>query len=422
MKIVVLGGNSGAHFVSQKLLEEDNVKKLYQLGANLAIPPSEKFIPLDLSVDEILEFLDKTELDFVFVNTINYLLNKRIQNKIKEKGIPSCSPGLNLCMLEWSKSVGKKLLNELKIPTGKSRILKKDQLFKEFFDIPRPWVLKFEKDWRAGFQTIIITDENINLEFKNLQLFGNKRFMHYIGDFNDQQFVVEDFIVSKREYSYHILCNENSWEYMGSARDYKKMYDGDIGPNTAGMGCYSPVDINPKVHEYADKILNHLKSIGTPYIGILYLGIMEDLHGNPYVLEINTRPGDPELQSILLTIDNSQAISNLLFQAATGQKIDKIKTNNKHAVCLRIVNSEYENIIKTTALQDWKHLKGHHNPQLWPELPGIYISIPQIRKLLNSVIATCGDTRIQAIDKIYKFLENIEMYNFRYRKDIGYLE
>jgi phosphoribosylamine--glycine ligase len=422
MKIAILGAHAGVHFVSKKLSEEDTVEKIYHIGANLAIQPTGKYIPLDLSIKQILDFLDNTDLDFVVLTSINLLYDTQIQEKIKEKNIPSCSPSLDLSLLEWSKSHGKELLTKLNIPTAKSRTLQKNKLFEIFFDIPRPWVLKFERDWRAGLQTIIITDENIDTEFENLKSFGQNRCLHSFGEFSDQHFVVEEFIVGKREYSYHILSNGETWKYLGSARDYKKFSDGDHGCNTAGMGCYSPVNINPLVHEFADRILTHLKSIGTPYKGVLYLGIMEDVNGDPYVLEINTRPGDPEFQAILMTFDKEQSIAKLLYQAATGSKLDDIRHNDQHAVSLRIVNSNYHDIVKSLALKEWSKLESHFNPQLWPELPDIHISFNKDRKLLNSIITTSASTRIEASDRIYKFLENIEMYNFTYRKDIGYLE
>lgn len=422
MKIAIIGAHAGAHFISKKLLEEDTVEKVYHIGSNIMIQPTGRYVPIETSREEILKFLDNTELDFVFLTTINFLCSEEIQNKIKEKNIPSSSPDLGPSLLEWSKIHGKQLLTKLNIPTAKSRTLKKNKLFETFFNIPRPWVLKFERDWRAGLQTIIITDENVNTEFENLQSFGQSRCMHSFGEFSDQHFVIEDFIVGKREYSYHILSNGETWKYLGSARDYKKLYDGDQGSNTAGMGSYSPVDINPLVHEFADIILTHLKSIGTPYKGVLYLGIMEDADGNPYVLEINTRPGDPEFQAILMTIDKTQSIANLLYQAATGAEIDDIKHTDQHGVSLRIVNSDYHAIVNSMALKEFSKLENHFNPQLWPELPDIYISFNRDRKLLNSIITTSAGTRVAASDKIYKFLENIEMYNFTYRKDIGYLE
>lgn len=422
MKIAIIGAHAGAHFMSKKLLEEDIVEKVYHVGANFALQSTGRYIPLILTNDQLLEFLDSTELDFIVLTTVNFLYSELIQNKIKEKNIPSASPSLSLALLEWSKTTGKELLTKLNIPTARSRTVPKSKLFEIFFNIPRPWVLKFERDWRAGLQTVIITDENVNTEFENLQSFGQNRCMHSFGEFANQHFVIEQFITGKREYSYHILSNGDSWKYLGSARDYKKFSDGDHGSNTAGMGCYSPVNINPLVHEFADRILTHLKSVGTPYKGVLYLGIMEDHDGNPYVLEINVRPGDPEFQAIIMTFDKTQSLARLLYQAATGMKLDDIKQTDQHGVSLRIVNSDYHNIVNMMAVKEWSKIENHYNPHLWPELPDIHISFNKDRKLLNSIITTSAETRVAASDKIYKFLKDVEMYNFTYRKDIGYLE
>jgi hypothetical protein len=123
-----------------------------------------------------------------------------------------------------------------------------------------------------------------------------------------------------------------------------------------------------------------------------------------------------------MTIDKTQSLATILYQAATGNTIGNIKFNNQHSVCLRIVNSDYHNIVNILASGEWSKLEPHINPHLWPELPGIHVSLNKDRKLLNSVITTSAPTRIEASDRIYKFLENIEMYNFTYRKDIGYLE
>lgn len=422
MKIAILGISAVTHLIAKKLLEDSNVTTVYHISGNPGIQTTGRYIPLTLNTDQILDFLDTTELTFIFLTTISFLCNERIQNKIKEKNIPSCSPDHNLSLLEWSKFQGKELLIKLNIPTAGSRSIPKKTLFEKFFSIPRPWVLKFERDYRSGGQTVIITDENVDEEFNNLQLFGQTRYSkNFAGEFIDQHFLVEEFIKGSKEYSYHILSNGSEWEYIGAARDYKKFFDGDVGKNTSGMGSYSPVNINQKVHSYADKIIKHLNSVGTPYRGILYLGILEDQSGEPHVLEINIRPGDPEFQSILMTLDSNQSLAEMLHKAATRQKLDVIRHNDKHGVSVRIVNSDYFNIVNSIAVGD-ASLVPHQNPQLWPELPGIHISLNKERKLLNSIITSSANTRQEARDKIYKFLDNVEMYNFTYRKDIGKLE
>jgi phosphoribosylamine--glycine ligase len=424
MRIAVLGKHAGAHFICQKLLSDSIVSKLYHIGANTSLQPSTKYIPISDEAESnlgVINFLDTTKIDLIFLTTIEFLYNRQIQDKIKEKNIPSCSPSVNNSMLEWSKIFGNEILKKLSIPTPKTRVVDKKTLFDIFFDIPRPWVLKFERDWRAGLQTIVINDHNIKFEFENLSKHGQHRLMSgYFGNFQNQHFLIQEFINIKREYSYHILANEINWQYLGSARDYKKFQENDVGINTAGMGCYSPVDINPQVHKFAEKILDHLKNSNTPYIGVLYLGIAEDLAGNPYVLEINTRPGDPEIETILSCINDQQSIANLLYQTATNIPIETVNHNDKHSVCVRIVHSDYRNIIN--AMSSNAQIASHLNPQLWPENPDITISYGANRKLLNSILNSTDSSRTEASDKIYKFLENVEMHDFVYRKDIGYLQ
>lgn len=421
MKIAILGASSGTHFLSKKILESPAVDTLYHIGANIALQPTGRYLPInDISYKSVIKFLEETNLDFIILNTIDFLRNKKIQEKIQELGIPTCSPSYELSKLEWSKIDGKKLLHTLKIPTPSAETINFSELLLKFKTIKRPYVIKFEEDWRAGLQTLIITDENVNEEYTYFSKYGNKRFSKQFGDFLDQKLSIEEFVQIKKEYSYHAICNEKNWTYLGSARDYKKFGENDTGFNTDGMGSRSPIEINPVVHDYMDRIYNELKEKGTPYKGIIYLGIAEDHKGNIYVLEINTRPGDPEFQSIVLTHDTN--IVNILQQVAMNEKINDIKFNGRNAVSVRIVNSQYRKLIDMMSDNEIHKLEPQINPNLWPELPNRCISYHRERKLLNSVIASTGNTKEEASDNIYNFLKNINMYSYTFRKDIGYLE
>ena len=95
-------------------------------------------------------------------------------------------------------------------------------------------LLKYANIWRAGLQTVVVTNDNFQEEYADL--------LKTIESNPGTEFVVEEFIKSTAEYSYHAWCNSTGWKYIGSARDYKKRYENDIGHNTAGMGSYSPVD------------------------------------------------------------------------------------------------------------------------------------------------------------------------------------
>jgi signal transduction histidine kinase len=107
---------------------------------------------------------------------------------------------------------------------------------------------------------------------------------------------------------------------------------------------------------------------------------------------------------------------------AMNEKINDIKFNGRNAVAVRIVNSQYRKLIDMMSDNEIHKLEPQINPNLWPELPNRYISYHRERKLLNSVIASTGNTREEASYNIYNFLKNINMYSYTFRKDIGYLE
>lgn len=423
MKILVLSGYANGHFISQKLLENNSVKEVHHTPS--VFQPTGRYLPANISLDDksLVNYTINIKPDLAILTNIGTLRDSLLQESLIKNNIPKFGPNIEYSNLEWSKLAGKRLLNQLGIPTANHKMLAQNELLDCYHDIPRPWVLKYEKEWRAGLQTIIINDSNYIEEFETLKTYGLNRFIDDDMKLSNQklEFLVEDFIDIKREYSYHIVANQKGWVYLGSARDYKKFNDGDKGFNTASMGCYSPVDINLRVHDYADKIINHLMKTD-PYTGILYLGIAEDHDGNPYVLEINTRAGDPELQSIILTHDSTSSLVDILYQTATGQTIDPIKFSDKSAVSVRVVRKNYRDVVNNFAVGNLKAIGRYIDPDFYPEVPGIYIAMGNNRGLLHSVMTTQGNTRQEASDKIYKFLSNKNLYSFTYRTDIGYLE
>lgn len=430
MKIAIFGDHAAGHFMTQKFLEEPQVKHVHLLLGNPSLAPTTRYSTIDPNklIDAnysynslFLNYLDQTELDLAIIISTLYQCNQAVQNKIIDLATPTASCSFKHGELEWCKATGKALLLKAGVKTPRSKLFAKQDLFEKFFEIPRPFVLKFIRDWRAGLQTLIITDENCQEEFENLKEFGQSRMLFRFGEFSNQKFMVEEYIDGRREYSYHFISNEKGWKYLGSARDYKRFNDGDQGFNTAGMGSYSPVDINPQVHKYAAQIYDYLKEQGTPYKGIMYLGIMEDSKGEPYVLEINTRPGDPEFQSIVLSYGEDFSLSKMFYQCAHGLEIDNQFDQRNHAVSLRIVHSRYREFINLVVKKELHKEGVVPNPHLYPEPPDLYISYGTDRRILNSVISTSADSRTAAADKIYKFVNGVSMHDFTYRKDIGYL-
>jgi phosphoribosylamine--glycine ligase len=421
MNILLVGGNDGTHLIANMLLEDPTVTKVYHKGAFWKIQPSERYIPIPFEDESVidqkthlLDMFNIPDIDLVIPTALPYIIWPEFYNKIKSAGLPTLSPTPEIGMLEWQKSLGKQLLKELDIPTPDYYVYNYDTLIAEFFNIKRPFVFKFEKDDRIGLQTVIVTDDNCQEEYNVLKEKGRARMFSIqtqtLGPLKDPTFVIETFLEGSREYSYHVICNGVNWQYFGSARDYKKRYEGDVGYNTVGLGCYSINDINPIVHTYAEKIYNHLKANGKEWMGFMYLGIMEDKDGVPHVLEINTRLGNPELQVILPLLENN--LKDLFYSTATNQHIEPIRFKDKAAVALRIINKDYHLMSDDSGMTD---------PDLPPE-QGLYINFTLNRQQFNSSIVAVEGTVKEASDKIYTYLEGKEMHDFTYRKDIGYLK
>jgi phosphoribosylamine--glycine ligase len=404
MKILVIGTNSASDFISQKLLEDDRVEKIWHVGANASKFTSTRYAPFRMNKDHLLEFIKTTDqkIDLIIPTVLIFQLWKEFDKIVREKNIPILMPSYSLGDIEWSKATGKKLLNFLKIPTPNSKVLTKTELVKDFYNLPRPYVIKYEQDWKQGLQTVIVNDSTIHQEFNTLKSFEKD---------NEPSFVVEDYIDGVREYSYHAICNRKNWRYLGSARDYKKRYEDDIGYNTISMGAYSPVpDVDPRVDRYVEKILDFLRARSTPFVGILYLGIMVDRNGVPQVLEINTRPGSPEIETIIPTIDNN--LLDLFLATASNENIPEIKFNDKSAVSIRIVNKDYKEETDSSKTP-------FEMPTLWPIIGNIIISTGARSKIFHSVITVSDSTIETASAKLYKFLDNKSMGDFTFRTDIG---
>ena len=415
MKILVVGTNTASDYISQKLLEDNRVEKIYHVGAHHTKFPSDRYVPEKLNKDSLLEYIrkNKDQIDLIIPTVLYFQLWSEFNTVVRRKEIPILMPDHKLGMLEWSKVTGKRLLSHLNIPTPPHRILIKNDLIKEFHTIKRPYVIKYEKDWRHGLQTVVVTDDNVDEEYSN---FVNAPESTYPATNNEEEatFLVEEFVKGVREYSWHAICNKTGWRYLGSSRDYKKRYENDIGHNTASMGSYSPVqDVDARVNEYAQKIVDFLIARGTPYVGILYLGIMVDENGTPVVLEINTRPGSPEIESIIPTIKTN--LLDIFYATATNSPIPEIEFNDRSAVSIRVVNQTYSEEVVSP---NQKFIM----PKLWPLVGDINMSMGNKANLLHSLL-TVDDVSVDAAaDQLYKFLKNKNMGDFTYRTDIGYFK
>lgn len=383
MKVAVIGTTAATHNLSQILCKNNEV---HHYHAHHSLRPSKKYIPYNTDStrqdhSQIINFVKGlTDFDLIIPINYKYQIWTEFQKAIKSTGVPYIFPSGMAGMLEHSKSLTKTILTDLGIPTPDYVVTTVAELKSRENNFPI--VVKYDKESNFGLQTNVVNSKE---ELSNLK---------------DGQVVVEEFIVGK-EYSYHALFNKVNWAYIGSARDYKKIHDNDLGHNTDGMGSYCPVNIDAVVNSYIDKLFNFCQS-RFEYIGFLYLSIIVK-DNTPYVLEINTRPGDPEIQSIIQTIDN---IDDVLIDTALNKTIN-VEFNSKKAVTVRIVRNGYS-FSKT---DNWP---------LFRNVPkNIVHSLNPIQNLLHSTFTATDSTFESASNQIYSYLENQPIGDFGYRKDIG---
>jgi phosphoribosylamine-glycine ligase len=421
MNIGILSSVSSYHHLAQLFTNTSGVNNVFHFGANKTLSETEVYHPRPIEVpmadlkdhisNEIAALLKTEKIDFLLASGIPVVYSSIIHNSLKESNVPYFFPSPELVRLESNKNLTKIMLNKIGIPNSPGEIYDGKQLFANFKSLPRPFVVKLNYVYQYGRQTYIVTDENYEEVF--LDLFSDRTgFLPRITNItNDTNITIEKFVNLKREYSYHLVANASGWKYLGSARDYKKLEDGDIGFNSVSMGAYNIDDIDPQVHEYADKIINYLKNYGYPYKGFMFIGIGVDENDVPLVLEINTRSGDPELQVILGSIENN--LADLFLACSTDAPIPDIVHNNNKSVTVRLVNTHY----------NWQW-PASFLPKLNPCPDNIICGLEGVDRfhIKHSVFTTSDTTHEQASKTLYEYLDKQQVGQYRYRRDIGLLK
>jgi phosphoribosylamine--glycine ligase len=322
--------------------KESVVSKVYHYGSPTSFQKG-KYVPiLENSNTSALHYTSSLDLDLIVPCNSIYQMQDDYQSTFCKLKIPTLFPSKQNGLLEFSKIKTKELFQTLNIPTPNYQVFTYTELIDQFFKLPRPFVFKFDEDNRGGLQTVVVTDNTIDDEYKILQQCGRDRTLKpFFGDFTNQKFIVEDFIDIVREYSYHILCSRDNNVYLGSSRDYKKISNNDVGVNTPGMGSYGLVESDKIIKTYVDKIIDYLNKNNRPYVGILYFGIAVTRSGASMILEINTRSGDTEFHNILPIITND--VSKLFYNAATNNPLEQIKFSQDKSVAIRIANLDPQN-------------------------------------------------------------------------------
>jgi len=320
MNVLIIGSGGREHALGLKIKESKSVDNLYFMpgnGGTAQIGHNAEYKLSDL--ESIYKFCKYNAIDLVVIGPEQPLVDG-LSDYLREKGINVFGPTKKAAVIEGEKSFAKQMMLENEIPTATFKVFKADE--KEIalsFVKTTTYPLVIKADGLAAGKGVIIC-ENLETAMVTIDDFFER------GKFGDagSKIVIEEFL-SGEEVSVFAVTDGNEFLLLPPSQDHKKIFNGDKGPNTGGMGAYAPVSFLSQ--EIYDKIQNSIviptlsamKRLGREFSGLLYFGLIITENG-PKVIEYNCRFGDPETQAVLPLLEGDFA--RLLFSVASG-KLDK---------------------------------------------------------------------------------------------------
>lgn len=338
-KVLVVGGGGREHALSWRLKQSASMAQVFCAPGNAGIAQDVTCVPLTKH-DEIINFCKKENIALVVVGPEQPLVDG-LSDKLRTENIPVFAPSQKAAQLEASKGFMKNLCQKYSIPTAaygffsdKSEALK----FLEGKNFHKDFKIVVKADGLAAGKGVIIAENKKEAEEAIEDMFS--------GEFGaaGSQVVIEEFLEGK-EASFFAICDGKKAVEFGYAQDHKRVFDGDKGSNTGGMGTYSPPPIVTDAirSEVMEKIIHPtmraMEKEGTPFSGVLFAGLMLTKDGAK-LLEYNVRFGDPETQSLMLRFDGD--LFKLLLSCANGAVDDKLISFSKQAaVCVVMAANGY---------------------------------------------------------------------------------
>tara|TARA_Y100000590_G_scaffold354797_1_gene408208 strand:- start:7019 stop:8287 length:1269 start_codon:yes stop_codon:yes gene_type:complete len=416
MRIAIIGSGGREHSICQKIYQSRKIEKIFCIPGNGGTNLIAENIEINLkNFEEIKIFLIKNKINFTIVGPEEPLVNG-IVDYLNESGLKVFGPDKFCSKLEGSKIFTKKICEKEKIPTANFKIFKDINLCLDYLK-KKNYPLVVKADGLAAGKGVYIC-ENFNHAEKGVkEIFGGK-----FG--KADEILVEDYLTGE-EMSFFILYDNETFKIFNTAQDHKRVFEGDKGNNTGGMGAYSPsrLDSNELKKKIIDKIilptLNYLKKENAKYIGFLYAGLMIK-NNEPYLIEYNVRMGDPECQTILPLLKNDliDVIENCI-----NKNLNKIelKWKNEKSICIVVTSKGYpEEFKKNILIDNLEKFKNTDDQYIFHA--GTYLREKKFYsrggRVLN-IVAIDKNLKI-ARNKAIKIIKELKWKNGHYRNDIGY--
>jgi len=420
MNILLVGSGGREHALAWKIAQSPKVTKLFIAPGNAGTSLTGENVPLNIAkFDEIKDFVLTHQIEMVVVGPEAPLasgLGDFFASDPALQNIAFIGPQKHGALLESSKDFAKAFMQRYDIPTAGYQSFTSNSIEegrKFLRRLSPPYVLK--ADGLAAGKGVVILSDLQEAEIELANMLGGK-----FGDAGNKV-VIEEFLMGI-ELSVFILTDGKHYVLLPEAKDYKRIGEGDTGPNTGGMGSVSPVPFADK--NFMDKVKKQiieptiygLQQENIPYQGFIFFGLM-NVKGNPYVIEYNVRMGDPETESVMPRIE-SDLVELLLATTQGTLNNTTVKISADTAVSVMLVSGGYPD-----DYQKGKEITGveHDNDVL---LFHAGTSINEQGKPITSggrviAITALKPTLEQAIETCYKQAGKIHFDGVYFRKDIG---
>lgn len=418
MRVLVLGGGGREHALCYLISKSSKLTKLYCIPGNGGISEIAE-IPEEINLNDfekIKEFCFKEKIDLVIPGPEEPLV-KGVRDYLSEAGIRVFGPDKYGALLEGSKTFAKEIMKKAGVPTAQFEVFNNyEEALRFIREKGAPIVVK--ADGLCAGKGVFVCKT-----LHEAEQALNKIFIEKIFGEAGSKVVIEEYLEGE-EASYIVIANGEDFKALPTSQDHKRLLDNDEGPNTGGMGAYSPAPLANEVlrkkieEKIIFPILRTMNEEGHPYQGFLYAGLMIS-EGEPYVLEFNCRLGDPEAQAILPRIEND--FLEIIEKALEGNLKDyEIKESSKACVCVVMASRGYPG-----SYEKGKVITGLDKIK---EIEDVIVFHAGTKKEGNKFltnggrvlgVTALGTTIPEAIERAYQAVSFIHFEGLQYRKDIG---
>src|SRR5260221_2455636 len=421
MKLLVIGSGGREHALAWRLTQNPRVSRVYVAPGNAGTAREDGLFNVNIgTIPELVKFAQDEQIYLTVVGP-EAPLAAGVVDAFQAAGLKIFGPSKAAAKLEASKDFAKQFMVRHNIPTARyATFTSADEARFYVQEQGAPIVIKAD-GLAAGKGVVVAMTLGDALEAIDM-MFGGAKLGSAAG--NEQARVVIEEFMEGEEASFIVMADGKHALPFASTQDHKRIFDGDMGPNTGGMGAYSPAPVvTPEVHARAMRevimpTLRGMAAEGTPFVGFLYAGLMIDAAGKPRVVEFNARMGDPETQPIMMRLKSD--FLTLVEHALEGT-LDKIEPEWDRRAALGVVmaaGSYPENPRKSDEISGL--------PQSGDDFHVFHAgtSLQDNKVVTNGGRVLCvtalGDTVKQAQHRAYLALDPIRFEGMQYRLDIGW--